>query len=113
MSNQTTNYLFICAANRNRSKAAEQICRQLAKAKNKDIDCESAGVDPMAVKRVTKQMADRADTIFVMEDYMKTILESEFNQPEEKIISLDIPDVYPLGDPVLEQILKEKLSPYI
>lgn len=110
---QNTHYLFICAANQNRSRAAEQICSQLAQKKNKSIHCESAGVDPMAVKRVTKAMADRADTIFVMETYMKTILENEFNQSEEKIVCLDIPDVYPLHDPALEQILKENLAPYI
>jgi len=113
MPSQPPHYLFICSANRNRSKAAEQICNQLTRAKGKETHCESAGVDPTAVRQVTKSMADRADSIFVMEKFMKSILINEFNQPEEKILCLDIPDIYPLQDPQLEEILKNKLSPYI
>ena len=106
-------YLFICAANQNRSRAAERICSQLTQAKNRNIKCESAGVHLLAIRRVTKKMADRADIIFVMEDYMKEALETEFNQPAEKIICLDIPDIYDVRDPELEAILREKLMPYI
>ena len=64
-------YLFICAVNQNRSRAAERICSQLAQAKNRNIECESAGVHPLAIRRVTKKIAEKADIIFVMEDYMK------------------------------------------
>ena len=109
----TTHYLFICAINQNRSRAAERICSQLTQAKNRDIQCESAGVHPLAIRPVTKKMADRADIIFVMEDYMKETLETEFHQPAEKIICLDIPDIYDVLDPELEAILREKLMPYI
>ena len=93
--------------------AAEHICNQLARATNRDIECESAGVRPMAVRRVTKKMADKADMIFVMEDYMKEIMEAEFHQPAEKIICLDIPDIYYVRDPELEATLRQKLLPYI
>lgn len=92
---------------------AEHICNQLAKATNRHVKCESAGVHPMAVRRVTKEMADRADIIFVMEDYMKETLMAEFHQLAEKIICLDIPDVYYVHDPELEAILRQKLLPYI
>jgi len=106
-------YLFICAVNQNRSRAAERICSRLAQAKNRNIRCESAGVHPLAIRRVTKKMADKADIIFVMEDYMKETLETEFHQPAEKIISLDIPDIYDVRDPELEATLRQKLMPYI
>jgi len=106
-------YLFICAVNQNRSRAAERICRWLAKEKGKDIECESAGVHPLAVRRVTKKMAEKADIIFVMEDYMKETLQTEFHQPAEKIICLDIPDIYYMQDPKLEATLRQKLLPYI
>jgi predicted protein tyrosine phosphatase len=92
---------------------AEHICNQLAQAENRDIQCESAGVHPLAIRRVTKKMAEKADIIFVMEDYMKEILETEFHQPAERIICLDIPDIYDVRDPTLEAILREKLMPYI
>jgi predicted protein tyrosine phosphatase len=113
MSEHTIHYLFICAINQNRSQAAERICSQLAQANNRNIRCESAGIHPMAVRRVTKKMADKADIIFVMEDYMKEILETEFHQPAEKIICLDIPDIYYVRDPELEATLRQKLLPYI
>jgi predicted protein tyrosine phosphatase len=109
----TAHYLFICAANRNRSRAAERICRQLAEAKNRNIECESAGVHPLAVRPVTQETAEKADIIFVMEDYMKEILEQEFHQPAGKIICLDIPDVYDMRDPELEATLRQKLLPYV
>lgn len=89
------------------------VCSQLVQAENRDIQCESAGIHPMAVRRVTKKMADKADIIFLMEDYMKEILEKEFHQPAEKIICLDIPDIYYVQDPELEAILRQKLLPYI
>jgi predicted protein tyrosine phosphatase len=113
MAEKTIHYLFICSANRNRSKAAERICRQLAREKGRQIDCQSAGVDPLAERRPTKQMTDRADIIFVMEEYMKHIIENEFHQPAGKIICFDIPDVYFINDPVLEKRLKNKIEPYI
>jgi len=113
MITQTKRYLFICSANKNRSKTAKHICEQLSHAKGKAVRCESAGIHPLAVRRVTKQTADRADRIFVMEDDMKTMLEDDFRQPKGKIICLDIPDVYPLQDPELEAILRQKLEPYI
>ena len=106
-------YLFICAINQNRSITAEHICKQLAKATNKDIECESAGIHRTAVKRVTRKMADRADIIFVMEDHMKEALMTEFHQSPEKIICLDIPDKYYVQDAELEATIRQKLLPYI
>ncbi len=113
MTTDKTHYLFVCSANLNRSKAAERICKNLAQAKGLDIDCESAGVNPIAERQVTKQIADSADMIFVMEDYMKKILMDNFHQSEDKIVCFDIPDVFYLNDPVLERILINKIEPYL
>lgn len=113
MQTEKKHYLFVCSVNLNRSKAAERICKNLAQARGLDIVCESAGVNPMAEKQVTKQAADRADFIFVMEDYMKRVLVKDFQQSEDKVISFDIPDVYYINDPVLERILINKIEPYL
>lgn len=110
---EAVKYLFICAANRNRSKAAEQICKDLMEAKGKNIECQSAGVHELAEKRVTKYLADWADRIFVMEEYMQDILVIDYGQKPEKIIVFDIPDIYPIYDPILEQILIKKIEKYI
>ncbi len=106
-------YLFICSINRNRSKTGEKVCKQLAKAKGKNVQCESAGVSPNANRCVTKEIADKADKIFVMEEYMRDILEKEFNQPSDKIICLNIADMYLYQDPKLEAIIRAKIEPCI
>ena len=106
-------YLFICSANLNRSIAAEKICRELTNKSNRKTKSESAGVHALANRKVNKIMADKADKIFVMEDYMKQKLIKELNQPAEKIISFDIPDIYPLQDPELHRILTKKIKQYI
>ena len=92
---QTKHCLFVSAANRNRRRAAERLCKTLSQSKNGNFHCESAGVDPLVERRVTKAVADRADTIVVMEDCMKKIPEEEFQKPPEKIICLDTSDLYP------------------
>jgi predicted protein tyrosine phosphatase len=110
---EAVKYLFICSANRNRSKAAERICKDLAQAKGKNIECQSAGVHELAERRVTKYLADWADRIFVMEEYMQDILVIDYEQKPEKIIVFDIPDIYGIYDPVLEQILIKKIEKYV
>lgn len=106
-------YLFICSANRNRSKAAEEICRQLAARKNTCVECFSAGVDSLATVRVTKKMANKADLIFVMEEYMGELLQFHLAQDPKKLICLDIPDIYSRFDPKLEAMINRKLKRYL
>ena len=106
-------YLFVCAANRNRSPTAEEVARVLADRNGLDIEVRSAGLSPFAEKPLTKEMADWADLIFVMEDYMARVLEATYGQDPRKIICLDIPDLYERGDPVLVYLLEEALQPYL
>jgi len=47
-----------------------------------------------------------------MEYDMKAELERRFQQPREKVICLNIPDVYPRFDPWPARILKDKLFEY-
>jgi len=47
-----------------------------------------------------------------MEEYMQDIL-IDYEQKPEKIIVFDIPDIYPIYDPVLEQILIKKIENYV
>ncbi len=106
-------YLFICAANRNRSPTAEDVARTLAAESGLDIEVCSAGISPFSEKPLTKEMADRADLIFVMEDYMAQVLEATYGQDPRKIVCLEIPDLYERGDPVLVYLLEETLKPYL
>ncbi len=58
-------------------------------------------------------MADGADLIFVMEEYMIHELVAAYGQDPAKIVCLDIPDEYYRDDPILVHILQEALAPFI
>ena len=113
MKDKTKHYLFVCYGNLNRSKAAEDICRQTVADLNLPIRCDSAGMSPAAETTINKELCENADIIFVMEEYMKENITTHFGQPAGKIIVLDIPDMYARTDPVLRQMLSEKLSSYL
>ena len=97
--------LFICNANLHRSVTAEEIFKDR-------FDTKSAGLDPIAKQQLTKIELEWADTVFVMEDWMRTKISEDF--PKEymmkKIINLDIPDVYSYMQPKLVEMLKKTMK---
>lgn len=107
------NYLFVCYANENRSPTAEDVCRKIARANDLDIEASSAGISRGADRPLTKEMADKAEKIFVMEEDMKAELVQYYQQSPAKIICLDIPDVYNRDDPILIHILEGKLYEFL
>jgi predicted protein tyrosine phosphatase len=113
MGKKPRRYLFVCAANRNRSPTAENVARLLAAQSGLDLEVRSAGLSPFSETPLTQQMADWADLIFVMEDYMARELEAFYGQDPRKIVCLDIADLYERGDPVLVYLLEEALKPYL
>jgi predicted protein tyrosine phosphatase len=113
MSGTNRRYLFVCAANRNRSPTAEEVFRALAAQAGFEVEVGSAGLSPYADRPLTKELADSADFIFVMEEYMARELQTRYGQDPAKIVCLDIPDVYYRDDPILVHILKESLAPFI
>lgn len=94
-------YLFVCYANADRSPTAEAVCARIAAENGLDIEVSSAGIWDGANRPVTKQMADLADRIFVMEPGMATEMIEEYGQNPAKVVCLDILDVYVRNDPVL------------
>jgi len=113
MARARQHFLFVCYANENRSPTAEDVCKKVARANDLEIDANSAGISKGANKHLTKEMADNADIIFVMEPDMKAILEKEFKQNPAKVICLGIPDVYNRDDPWLISILEGKLYEFL
>jgi len=109
MEGKPKHYLFICHANMHRSKTAEDVCREIAEQYGLGISVSSAGMSQASENPVMKEMVDKADVIFVMEDYMKTELEQRYKQQPGKIICLDILDIYERGDVVLTRILQDAL----
>jgi predicted protein tyrosine phosphatase len=94
-------YLFVCHANMDRSPTAETVCARIAIENGLEIEASSAGMSDGANRPVTKQMADLADKIFVMEPYMANEMVEEYGQNPVKIVCMDILDVYVRNDPVL------------
>ncbi len=112
MSESHRHYLFVCAANLNRSPTAADVFRKMAARNGLDVEVSSAGISPFSARPVTRAMADEADLIFVMEDYMAWELETKHGQDSAKIVCLDIPDMYERDDPALVRILRRELAPY-
>jgi predicted protein tyrosine phosphatase len=106
-------YLFVCYANMDRSPTAEAVCERIAAENGLEIEASSAGTSLGANRPVTKQMADLADKIFVMEPHMATELVEEYGQNPAKIVCLNIPDVYVQNDPILVQRLEAKIYEYL
>ncbi len=86
-----------------RSPTAEELFR------GKDYETKSAGIHPLAETQVSQQAIDWAEKIFVMENFQKQFLLKNFKVSKEKIINLEIPDIYPKDSPELKKILKEKI----
>lgn len=102
--------LFVCSQNRLRSPTAEQVFSSWA-----GLECRSAGLNDDAENKVSPQLVEWADVIFVMEGAHRNRLTSKFRPflHGKRVICLDIPDEYQYMDPVLVQLLKDKVSRYL
>lgn len=103
MEKRKTKLLFICAANYGRSPTGADLVNSLGDG----YEARSAGVFVGAVTEVTQDMLNWADTVFVMQNYMKDWL-ARYTNPD-KIAVLDIPDRYGYGEPKLIDIFRAKL----
>ncbi len=125
MNPKTIRYLFVCYRNRNRSpKAAEVFQNMLVEAGYKvwdvnvlngaDFEVCSAGTyadedgNPMR-----EELGERMDVIFAMSTDILEDLVTHFHVPHEKVINLEIPDIYDHRTSKLTAILKQKLEKYI
>ena len=116
--------LFVCYANINRSPTAERVFKEMLKERgykiydkenshNYDIKVLSAGIDAWTGNnQMTQDLGDKVDEIFALDGSVKHALIKGFNQSEEKVVNLNIPDVYHRDDPSLVRVLREKLVKY-
>jgi len=106
--------LFICTANQNRSPTAEALL-----ARSQRYEARSAGISPLATRPVTRDLLEWADLIFVMDeryDRHRTQLLELFPEVEglaEKIIVLNIPDIYERDSPELIALLRQRLQHWL
>jgi predicted protein tyrosine phosphatase len=95
--------------NKQRSVTAERIYRNDAR-----LEVRSAGVRAGAKRRVSEADLKWADVVFVMERDHKLWISMRFEGMDLPAIEvLDIPDVFEVMDPELQDILRSLLDPEI
>ncbi len=107
------NTLFICKANVDRSKTAEDFFSEQFNL----FDFRSAGIDKGACEIngsnfISQDLLDWADRIFVMEHDHKAWIEQNLDSNGKEFIVLDIPDSYTYYSIELIEILQRKCNKY-
>jgi predicted protein tyrosine phosphatase len=104
--------LFVCTANRHRSRTAEDIYRQ-----DPCYEVRSAGTDVLEddpdEQPLTRELLDWADIVFVMEPYHREVIDERFPDHIKRIVVLNIEDVYYRCDPHLINLLQKRVKDYL
>lgn len=106
------NYLFICSANKQRSKTAEDYFAE----KHPEHKFRSAGTNSKICRKegtteLTEELLEWADKAYVMEKkHFDQIKEHTGSTYYSKITVLSIPDIYKYYDSDLIAILEKKVS---
>ena len=109
------NILFVCSANKQRSKTGEDYFS----GHYPDLNFQSAGTNFKVCQKegtnpLTEELLIWADIIFVMENsHSKLIKEFTSNKYGNKIIVLSIEDKYNYFQPELIEILLQKIGKYL
>lgn len=103
--------LFVCTANVDRSRTAEDLYRHDSRYK-----VRSAGTAPFAATPLSRELLEWADRIFVMnerDDLHQTQIRLRFPGVKRPIFDLDIEDRWFRGDPELVKRLLRRLEPHL
>ena len=110
MQNSREQLLFVCSRNQWRSPTAANLFKnsQLYVAK-------SAGTSDKARIKLTANLINWADQIFVMEKRHAAIIRQNYPDlmMDRSIVTLDISDDYQYMDPELIEILESRLAEYL
>ncbi|WP_121667982.1 phosphotyrosine protein phosphatase [Mesonia aquimarina] len=104
--------LFVCSANKDRSRTAEDFFSQCYP----DFCFDSAGTNPKICRQlgttyIQETQLALADRVFVMENkHRQALLKTFGTSYAHKITVLHIRDVYPYGAKALIEVLKEKVT---
>lgn len=112
MKTQKLNILFVCSANKDRSRTAEDYFR----GQYPEINFDSAGTnkkicDQIGTNYINKEQLDFADKIFVMEQKHFVAIKNIFgNAYNGKVTVLNVKDIYEYGSKDLFMVLKNKIK---
>lgn len=104
------NILFICSANKDRSKTAEDYFA----IKYPELEFDSAGTNKkicnqLGTNYIAQEQLEMANCVYVMEEkHLQAINELFGSVYNHKITVLNIADVYEYGTKALVDVLKEK-----
>jgi predicted protein tyrosine phosphatase len=102
--------LFICSENRLRSPTAEAVFSRYD-----NVEAISAGTNKDCKTPVSGDLIEWADAILVMENSHRNKIAKRF--PDllrgKKLAVLNIPDVYPFMDPLLVELLENRVPRYV
>ena len=105
--NNKKKILFVCRANVSRSVTAETVFSQLAEVSKLELEVKSAGINAAdSGTQISKELTDSCDKIYVMEEYMKDFLIHNYKTNPNKIINLNIEDIYQPFDEELVRFFK-------
>ena len=96
------NVLFVCTHGVSRSATGEVI------GISRGWNCRAAGTDLNALVRVSRNLVEWADKIYVMENLHQSLIESSFN-PDCPIVNLHIDDIYDYMEDSLVEIIQERI----
>jgi predicted protein tyrosine phosphatase len=91
--------LFVCTANIDRSRTAEDLYRD-----DPRFEVRSAGTAPFASTPLTRELLQWADRVFVMcerKDRHHTNIKLRFPDVDRPVVDLDVEDHWRRGDPEL------------
>jgi len=101
--------LFVCTANKMRSKTAEVLFKS-----DERFIVKSAGVAEFAEVPLNLILLTWADYIVVMEEmhrqWIKKYYPTFYSQGKDRVFSLHIPDIYDYMDPQLIPLLRAKFE---
>lgn len=102
--------LFICHFNKKRSATAERVF-----GKDPTLDVLSAGTSDEALVQVNERMLEWADIVFVMDPDQIRDLQRMFpgHAAMDRVVCLQIRDVYDFLDPQLVTLLQERTLPHL
>ena len=102
--------LFVCSENRLRSPTAAAVFSEY-----KGVEAISAGTNADASTPVSGDLIEWADAILVMEKSHRNKIAKKFREQlkDKKLGVLEIPDHFDFMDPLLIQILKNRVPRYV
>jgi len=101
------NILFVCTANRMRSRTAEDLYKD-----DRRFKVQSAGTSSFADSILTGEMLQWADLIVVMEKRHRDFIRKNFpgESRGKEIAILNIPDMFDYMEPALVKEIREKFE---